>query len=139
MQPLSPPTMNTLQTNACVYIFCINKLTTKNQINQTFTYTRCYELQMRKLSLVKEKIPAVADKDLRRLLKGLGLLENLEKHSILCSICEKTLSLKNIGCLYPSESEIKLCCDNLKCLQKAIGEITPLREMYTKGGNKDES
>lgn len=88
---------------------------------------------------MKEKIPAVADKDLRKLLKSLDLLENLEKHLLLCSICEKALSLENIGCIYPKEHEIKLCCDNLKCLQKAVDETTPMRGIHVEGGSRDES
>lgn len=87
---------------------------------------------------MKERIPAVSDKDIKKLLGSLGLLEDLKRRSMLCSICEETLSLENIGCIYPTEHEIKLCCDSLKCLQKAIDEITPMRRIHTRGGAENE-
>lgn len=87
---------------------------------------------------MKEKIHAVPDKDVEKLLENLGLLNDIKDHLIFCGICGEPLSIENIGCIYPSEHEIKLCCDKLKCLQKTIDEITPMRRIPTKGGNKDE-
>ena len=82
---------------------------------------------------MKRKIHAVADSHLDGLLESLGLVEALESGSLSCSICGNTLTLDNIGCIYPKERETKLCCDNLRCLQKAIDETTPMRRIGTEG------
>lgn len=88
---------------------------------------------------MKEKILAVTDKGLEAFLESLGLIDDLKSHILSCSICGVPLSLENIGCIYPIENEVKLCCENLKCLQKIMDEITPLRKIQTEGGNGDES
>jgi len=87
---------------------------------------------------MKEKIHAVADKDIGKLLENLGLLKDIKGHLVSCSICGKPLSIENIGCIYSGDHEIKLCCDNLKCLQKAIDETTPMRRIPSNGGSRDE-
>jgi len=79
-----------------------------------------------------EKISAVANDDIDKLLKSLNLLDELESNQLYCSICNEPLTLITIGCIYPYEQEINICCDKLICLQKAIDKVTPLRHLEIK-------
>ena len=68
----------------------------------------------------KEIIHAVHDMDLEELLKNLELLEPLEKGELRCSICGKPISRENIGCFYAEENEVKVCCADIECFEKAM-------------------
>lgn len=78
---------------------------------------------------MKEKIHAVSEKDLKGLLESLDLIKDLETNSLSCSSCGGRLSLENIGCIYPFKGEIRVCCNSLKCLERALEEITPLKKI----------
>jgi hypothetical protein len=79
--------------------------------------------------IMKEKIHAVSSKDLAGLLESLGLMEDLANGKLVCRCCGSKLSQENIGCIYPINKEIRLCCNTVDCLKKAIEEITPLRRI----------
>lgn len=68
----------------------------------------------------KEIIHAVHELDLDELLKNLGLLEPLDKGELKCSICGKDISRENLGCFYAGENEVKVCCANTECFEKAM-------------------
>lgn len=86
-----------------------------------------------------KKIHAVSDNDLDGLIENLGLVESLEKELLFCSYCGKKLSRENIGCIYPLENEIRLCCDTLSCLEKTLEEMTPMRRLSNRGEKGNES
>ena len=79
--------------------------------------------------IMKEKIHAVSNRDLDKLLVSLGLMEDLTKDKLDCCCCGSKLSRENIGCIYPMNKEIRLCCNKLDCLKKALEEVTPLRRI----------
>jgi hypothetical protein len=63
----------------------------------------------------KEKIYAVHDRDLEKFLAGIGLLERINRGEIRCATCEHTITLDNLGFVFPIKNEIEVCCDNPKC------------------------
>jgi hypothetical protein len=85
---------------------------------------------------MKEKIHAVSSRDLDGLLQSLGLMEDLANGKLNCRCCGSKLSRENIGCIYPINKEIRLCCNTLDCLEKALEEITPLRRIDGEKGNE---
>lgn len=78
---------------------------------------------------MKEKIHAVSDSNLDHLIENLGLKEDLTSGKLWCHCCGTKLSRDNIGCIYPINSEIRLCCITIECLQKALDETTPTRRI----------
>lgn len=88
---------------------------------------------------MRQKIHVVANNDLEKFLDSLNLLEDLQINSLQCSICKETLSLDSIGCIYPFQHEIKICCDQLLCLQKVIDLITPIRRIDAEDTGEEES
>lgn len=87
---------------------------------------------------MKEKIHAVSDNDLDRLIESLGLVESLEKELLFCSCCGKKISRENVGGIYPVKKEIRICCNTLECLERIIEEITPTRRLANKGEHGNE-
>lgn len=78
---------------------------------------------------MKGVINAVSDSNLDELIASLGLREDLANGKIFCHCCGKNLSRDNVGCIYPINNEIRLCCDTLECLQRAVVETTPTRKI----------
>lgn len=72
--------------------------------------------------LHREKVHAIHERDLERILKGLGLLDELIAGSLVCSICGSPLSLDTIQCLYMEETQIKLCCTRIDCYERLLLE-----------------
>ena len=73
-------------------------------------------------------IKAVHDVDLERVLRKLGLYEDLASGRLRCAICGRPLSLENLGGLYKGrDGEIKLVCDRVECLVKAAQEVEETR------------
>ena len=80
---------------------------------------------------MSDKIHAVSDNDVEVLLDSLNLLEDIKSEKIICSICQKKVTINDVGCIYPFNNEIKICCDNMICLQKVVEIISPLRSAHT--------
>jgi len=71
----------------------------------------------------KHKIHAIHESDLDEFLKNIGLLDALENGKLTCDICGCKISRENFGCVYPTESEIKICCSKLECYEKALTKV----------------
>lgn len=69
-----------------------------------------------------KKIYAIPEGELKEFLTNLGLFEKIKKGELVCGICERKITFQNLYCVYPSKGEIKVCCNNLICIQK-MGEI----------------
>jgi hypothetical protein len=72
------------------------------------------------LPIRKHVIHAVHDLDLDELLRNLGLLEPLKNGELRCNICGCQVNRKNLGCLYPNENDVRICCIKLSCLEKVM-------------------
>lgn len=74
-----------------------------------------------------KKIKAVHSVDLVSLLEGLELWDDMLKGKINCVCCNKTLSLEDIGCIFPKGNDIKFCCTDFACLN-ILSELEEERE-----------
>lgn len=70
-----------------------------------------------------KQIDAVLESDLEKLLKGLGIYDELVSGNLKCAICGEKVTQDNIMAIYPENGEIKLACDKPAC-QKIIKEKT---------------
>jgi len=59
---------------------------------------------------------AVYEEDLPRLLKSLGLSDALDRGVLRCYTCDDALTAETVGCIFPYQGEIHLCCERLSCL-----------------------
>ncbi len=78
---------------------------------------------------VVSKVKAIHDTDLERVLRKLGLYERLVRGELRCAICDRPLTLENLGGLYRENGEVKLVCNNIKCLVEAAEKIRRSRKL----------
>lgn len=73
-------------------------------------------------------IKAVHDVDLERVLRRLGLYEDLVSGRLRCAVCGCSLSFENLGGLYRGrDGRVKLVCNRIECLVKAAEEVEETR------------
>ena len=80
----------------------------------------------RRYSIMKDNhLQAVHDDDLSSLLSSLGVYEKVHSGQCVCSFCQKTITLENLGALIPLDGEIVFSCDSHICLNSMMeaGEI----------------
>ena len=68
----------------------------------------------------REKINAVHQHDLDRLLTSLGIYDQLIERKLRCSICGTTITKENFLCVYSHEGELQVCCERLECYQEVL-------------------
>lgn len=73
-------------------------------------------------------VKAIHDSDLEKVLRKLGLYERLTRGELHCSICNRTLTLENLGGLYKEGGEVKLVCNRIECLVKAAEAVSRSRK-----------
>lgn len=73
---------------------------------------------------MSDKISAVSDKDLVKLLKSLNLLDKINSNELKCSHCNDIITLDSVGCIYPYDNKINICCDRLSCYQSVLELIS---------------
>ena len=69
----------------------------------------------------KIDIPAIHDKDLRKVLEDLNLLEKLEKNELYCTLCNKVITWENLYAMKVVDNNIVLFCDDQDCIENSIG------------------
>jgi hypothetical protein len=67
---------------------------------------------------MERKIYAVHDRDLKQFLTELNLLDEIVRCKIRCPECDCKITLENIGFIYFSKGEAKICCDDIECFYK---------------------
>jgi hypothetical protein len=70
----------------------------------------------------KVEVKAIYDKDLEQILNNLGILDLLIGGEINCAVCGCSVDLENLGAIFPYEDEIKVSCDNNKCIRVVTTE-----------------
>ena len=65
----------------------------------------------------KEKIRAVHDQDLEKLLESLGILPKFKHGELKCKFCHTTITFDNLHSFFPQSADIKLVCDSSKCVR----------------------
>lgn len=68
----------------------------------------------------KEQILAVHDDNLEEFLSSISLLEDIRNGSCNCSICGASISIDNLGAVYPKGNIFVLICDNYFCITKVL-------------------
>lgn len=76
--------------------------------------------------LPKEKIQAVHDEDLEKVLEGLGILNKFKRGELKCKFCNTTITFGNLHSIFPQSGAIKIVCDNSGCVRE-------LHELLRKG------
>jgi len=71
----------------------------------------------------KEIIKAVYDKDLKKLLDRLNLLEKFQQGLLKCNFCNTIITFNNLQGIYKKDNNIKLVCDSPECYKKVIEEL----------------
>lgn len=66
----------------------------------------------------KKEILAFHEQDLEEILNKMELLERFKNKKLKCSICKKVITKENLGCIYPENNNVKVCCSDLKCLNE---------------------
>jgi len=74
--------------------------------------------------LKRQNIRAVHDQDLEELLSSIGVLEEMKKGAYKCDVCGDSITLDNLGAIYPTHDEIHFVCEKGICLTQSdvVGE-----------------
>lgn len=83
--------------------------------------------------MAKRIIHAVHDRDLEKLLESLDLLEDVRAGKVHCYLCKRIVTLDNLGCIFPEQKEIRICCDKPECFFKASRRLEGLRKKLGTG------
>lgn len=83
-------------------------------------------MKIREWWFKKEQIRAVHDDDLRVLLESLNILTDVLEGKRECEECKVTITLDNLGAIYPRGDAIILVCNNPCCLIKEEGVANEL-------------
>lgn len=67
----------------------------------------------------KIDIPAIHDKDLKKVLSDLGILEEFERGEIFCINCSKQITWGNLFALKVVDSKLVLFCDEPDCIDNS--------------------
>jgi hypothetical protein len=57
--------------------------------------------------------------DMAAVLKKLGLLEDAEAGRLRCHFCGRPVNLQNIGGIFKHEGQIRVVCNDIRCLFEA--------------------
>jgi hypothetical protein len=57
--------------------------------------------------------------DMASVLRKLGMYEDAEAGKLSCYFCGKRIGLQNIGGLFKHEGQVRVVCNNIKCLYEA--------------------
>jgi len=68
--------------------------------------------------MLKEKVRAVHDQDLEKILDGLGILNKFKRGELKCKFCNTIISFSNLHSIFPQSGDIKLACDSSKCVRE---------------------
>jgi hypothetical protein len=74
------------------------------------------------VNLERKRLKAVHDADLEKVLAGLGLLDQLNQNRLRCALCGGLVSKENLGCIFPHQTEVKVCCDKPECFEEALAK-----------------
>lgn len=65
-----------------------------------------------------QKISAVYDKDIERVLRDLGLFENVMAGRIKCVFCGEIITLSNLEFIFSKNKQIVISCNKDSCKYK---------------------
>lgn len=65
-----------------------------------------------------QKIEAVFDKDLEKVLRGLNLYEKIEQGEINCYFCKELITFENLQFIFTKDKKIQISCSKSVCIDK---------------------
>jgi hypothetical protein len=68
----------------------------------------------------ENEIKAVLQRDLKKLLKSLGVYESVRNNTQCCFFCHKTVSIDTISAVFPYQNTVCFCCENPACCNALI-------------------
>lgn len=68
--------------------------------------------------LHKRSVSVIHKSDMTKILKDLGLYEDVKAGELNCSLCNETISVDNIECIFMRDGKIKFCCRVNQCYEK---------------------
>lgn len=68
--------------------------------------------------LPKEKVCAVHDQDLEKILDGLCILNKFKHSELKCKFCNNTITFNNLHSIFPQSGSIKLVCNSPNCVRE---------------------
>ena len=71
--------------------------------------------------LNKEKISAMNDEELKKLLIKFKLIDNYAKNQLNCDICKKNITFNDISVVMLDKTNLKIICNDDNCLKKIGG------------------
>jgi hypothetical protein len=71
---------------------------------------------------------AVDDRNLVDILKKLGIYQDVAAGRSRCYICGRSVTMQNLGGIFKHEGQIRLVCNDIKCLYKAAQLTTRRRQ-----------
>lgn len=66
----------------------------------------------------KNKVKAVHDDDMEKLLDKLGILERVKNKELKCKFCNEVIEIPHIHSLFPESGSIKVVCNGTDCILK---------------------
>ncbi len=73
-------------------------------------------MSLRKRWSQRQILLAVHDQDLRQFLTSLGILNGVEEGKFNCAVCQRKITLENLGGVYPENLEIRIVCEFVNCV-----------------------
>jgi len=67
----------------------------------------------------KIQIPAIHDKDLRKILDKFGVAEKIDNGEILCYNCNEKITWENLFALKILGDQLIFFCDHPNCIEKS--------------------
>ena len=68
--------------------------------------------------MIKENIKVVHDNDLNKLLKSLGIYDEVINGHKKCKFCGDIIDLNNLETIFPESGDIKFNCNKSSCLSR---------------------
>lgn len=65
----------------------------------------------------KIEIPAIHDRDLRRVLDQFGIASKIDNGEIKCARCQKTITWDNLFAIKVLDNNLLLFCDDPDCIE----------------------
>jgi hypothetical protein len=76
----------------------------------------------------------ITDDVLTDVLKKLGMLEDAEAGRLRCYLCGKSVGMQNIGGIFKHGGQIRIVCNDIKCLYQAAWQTAQAKfEKPTQG------
>lgn len=70
----------------------------------------------------KLQIPAIHDKNLKKVLDDFGISKRIDNNEVFCINCSEPITWENIAGLKIQNKEVKIICTNPECLATITNE-----------------